>query len=294
MNRQQELHRIKSIPPEIILEDFKIPFTFRNSYIEATAVWRNEKTPSVSIQKNEFGEWLWHDFGTGKGGSWIDLVMVLYNCDYITAVRLLREKYLEKNDFPDLKPDFTPKSCRVSTVKIIEVKKVSSPALLKYLRERKITKIPNWLKEIHWEINGRKYFGAGIKTETGSYTVRNKFGKWNLKEKAEQKHSYSLIEKGSRYIAIFEGLFDALSWEQLKFKQTDILILNSVVNVEKALAVIEKYDTVILGLDNDKAGLSARRKFEKINSKTLYLKFESKDLNEALKKQDSISLLPLF
>ena len=95
MDRQKELHRIKSIAPEIILSDLGIPFVKRPSYIEAPAVWRGEKRPSVSIQQNDFGEWLWHDFGSDKGGSWIDLVIELYGWHYVTAVRFLRRKYLE-------------------------------------------------------------------------------------------------------------------------------------------------------------------------------------------------------
>ena len=77
MDRQKELHRIKSIAPEIILSDLGIPFVKRPSYIEVPAVWRGEKRPSVSIQQNDLEEWLWHDFGTDEGGSWIDLVMIL-------------------------------------------------------------------------------------------------------------------------------------------------------------------------------------------------------------------------
>ena len=288
MDRQRELHLIKTIPPETILEDLGIPFVRRASYIEAQAVWRGEKRPSVSIQQNDLGEWLWHDFGSGKGGSWIDLVMELHDWDYITAVRFLRERYLEgeERELPERE-----ELSKRTTAKILEVKQVEHPALIGYLKERKIEKIPNWLRELHWETRGRRFFGVGAPTVSGTWTVRNRLGKWAVRESANQRHSYSLIQRGSSYLAVFEGLFDALSWEQLELRRTDILILNSVWNLSKALPVLEKYDALILGLDNDETGSSARREIaERFGEKILTLRFKGKDLNEALVKGERVEL----
>ena len=289
MDRQQELHRIKTIPPEVILEDLNIPFVKRPSYIEASAVWRGEKRPSVSIQQNDLGEWLWHDFGSDEGGSWIDLVMVLYDWDYVTAVRFLRERYLESLEVQV--PRVVPKSQRVSTVKILEVKEVTHPALLKYLRKRRIERIPEWLRELHWEVKGKRYFGVGVRTVRGSYAVRNPFGKWSIRSSKDERHSYSLIEKGKSVLAVFEGLFDALTWEQLEFEETDILILNSTANAKRVQEVIGKYRTLILGLDNDNAGNLARRKIESsFEGELQILAFSSKDLNEAFRRGERIGL----
>ncbi len=289
MDRQRELHLIKTIPPETILEDLGIPFVRRTSYIEAQAVWRGEKRPSVSIQQNDLGEWLWHDFGSGKGGSWIDLVMELYGWDYITAVRFLRERYLRGEGRELTEREELSKR---TTAKILEVKQVEHPALIGYLRERKIEKIPDWLRELHWETRGRRFFGVGAPTVSGTWTVRNRLGKWAVRESASQRHSYSLIQRGSSYLAVFEGLFDALSWEQLELRRTDILILNSVWNLSKALPVLERYDALILGLDNDETGSSARREIaERFGERALFLRFKGKDLNEALVKGERVELI---
>jgi len=289
VDRQQELFCIKTIPPEVILKDLNIPFVKRPSYIEAFAVWRGEKRPSVSIQQNRFGEWLWHDFGTDEGGSWIDLVMVLYDWDYVTAVRFLRERYLESLEVQV--PRVVPKSQRVSTVKILEVKEVTHPALLKYFRKRRIERIPEWLRELHWEVRGKRYFGVGVRTVRGSYAVRNPFGKWSIRSSKDERYSYSLIEKGKSVLAVFEGLFDALTWEQLEFEGTDILILNSTANAKRVQEVIGKYRTLILGLDNDDAGILARRKIgSSFKGELWILEFSSKDFNEAFCRGERIGL----
>ena len=92
-----------------------------------------------------------------------------------------------------------------------------------------------------------------------------------------QRHSYSLIERGSPYLAVFEGLFDALTWEQLGLKETDILILNSVSNLDRALEVFGNYEVLILGLDNDDSGNLARRKIKSLyGEKVLNLRFLAK------------------
>ncbi len=289
MDRQRELHLIKTIPPEKILEDLGIPFVRRASYIEAQAVWRGEKRASVSIQQNDLGEWLWHDFGSGKGGSWIDLVMELHDWDYITAVRFLRERYLEGEirELPEKREELSKRT----TARILEVKQVEHPVLIDYLKERKIEKIPDWLKELHWETRGRRFFGVGAPTVSGTWTVRNRLGKWAVRESVSQRHSYSLIERGSSYLAVFEGLFDALSWEQLELRRTDILILNSVWNLSKALPVLERYEALILGLDNDKAGSSVRREIaQQFGERVLSLRFKGKDLNEALVKGERVEI----
>jgi len=111
--------------------------------------------------------------------------MILYGWDYVTAVKFLRDKYLGLSDIPA--PKIIPKSQRISTVKILEVKEVFHPALKKYLKERKIENIPEWLKGLHWEVKGKRFFGVGARIITGSWTVRNRLGKWNIKESSNTK-----------------------------------------------------------------------------------------------------------
>jgi hypothetical protein len=59
--------------PALILEKFPDCITHRGAYQHATkamfvAVWRGEKSPSVSLGLKA-GRWLWHDFGNHEGGN---------------------------------------------------------------------------------------------------------------------------------------------------------------------------------------------------------------------------------
>jgi DNA primase len=91
MVSREELYEIKQLPPEKVLSYLGIPYREVNgNQIMALAVWRDESEPSVSIQYRN-GKWLWHDFGTGEGGDWIDLYRRLYGSDFKEAVSTLRE-----------------------------------------------------------------------------------------------------------------------------------------------------------------------------------------------------------
>ena len=66
--------KLKTINAEIILNFLGLPYRRTGDRIMATASYRDENTASISIQQR-YGKWLWKDFGSGSGGSWIDLVM---------------------------------------------------------------------------------------------------------------------------------------------------------------------------------------------------------------------------
>ena len=66
--------KLKTIDVEIILNVLGLPYIRTGDRIMATASYRDENTASISIQER-YGKWLWKDFGSGSGGSWIDPVM---------------------------------------------------------------------------------------------------------------------------------------------------------------------------------------------------------------------------
>ena len=83
-----DTEKLKAINPEIILNALDISYKRTGSRLMATATYREEQTPSISIQEKN-GRYLWIDFGTGQGGSWIDLVMAVKDLNYIDAIKFL-------------------------------------------------------------------------------------------------------------------------------------------------------------------------------------------------------------
>ena len=57
---------------------------------------RQDDTPSFKV---DYGVNLWCDFGTGEGGSLIDLVMKQYGCNAYGAISRLEQDYYSANTF---------------------------------------------------------------------------------------------------------------------------------------------------------------------------------------------------
>lgn len=88
-----------------LLDRLGIKVSKKGKNMMFAAVWRDEKTASVGIVKDKDGfEKGFCDFGDGKkGGSVIDLYMLLNHCDFTSAVRQLAEMFnikMERQEQP--------------------------------------------------------------------------------------------------------------------------------------------------------------------------------------------------
>ena len=147
-------------------------------------------------------------------------------------------------------------------------------------------------KELHYDSNGKHYFGIGFPNIAGGYELRNPFFKGCI---APKDISYFYADEPKKACFLFEGFMDFLSFMTLKRKekpqntglrQQDYLILNSVTNIHKAIERLSRYDSVQCFLDNDEAGRNAYLRLSKelgnsvTDASTLYNAV--KDLNEYL------------
>ncbi len=308
--REEELEAIKNIPPEVIFEDLGIEYKVVSRRLCIYAPWRDEKKPSVYIERKENGHYVWKDFGSDEGGTWIDFFMKLNDWGYVETVKYLREHYLgvdtELAKEVERKSSFSFGSRKYEILQVKE-EEVSHPVLKRYLRKRGITKIPEWLKELHYTLKDKEtgeekhYFALGVKTLSGSWILRNPLMKLNLTTKEGQEHTFAYISQGQRKLYITEGMFDALSLYQLKGKEDfDLIILGGVGNAKKLFnkGVLYLYDQIIVATDRDEAGEKFFKELlnyfiskRKNPPKVIRLTFEEKDLNEAIKKGKTVKTI---
>ena len=248
------------------------------------APYRSDRTPSfcVNTEKN-----IWNDFGTGMGGDIFTLGGLMINSnDFMAQARYIGE--VTNNPLDCSKPpkfDSVPVEPQFTDV---EVKPLSHPALLGYLRERGIPSdiaTANCV-EIHYSLHDKSYFAVGFPNEDGGYEIRNKFFKGSIPPKA-----ITLIRHGSTTVNVYEGFVDFLSGLTLGYGRTeDNLVLNSVANRVKAYKHLDGYETIKCWLDNDEAGklcLQALYRRYGDNVKDFSVVFRPcKDVNEYL-QQDS-------
>ena len=240
--------------------------------------FRDEKTASFKVNK-----WknVFYDFGEGKGGNVIDFVMLYFRCDFTEALHHIKDRYhsFSFDQHKDFKAKAGERKKDWTIRKIISVK---HPALISYLKKRKVYEQRSSLKEIHYTVNNKFYFGIGFKNDSGGWEIRNRYAKNCLSKK-----DVTTIKNESRTLRIFEGFFDYLSFlqirESLQFGDSDYLVLNSISLVDRVKNVLAEYDKIELYFDNDKGGNRATETLKTVRKNTednrlLYRSF--KDLNE--------------
>ena len=234
---------------------------------------REEKTPSLLVN---FIKNIAFDFGTGKKYDVVSLVQGIKLCSVSEAL-----EYLSQFDF-----SFNEQICNItkdeSKYEILSISEVKHNALIQYLKERRIENNIHLLKEIHYKISDKKYFGIGFKNDANGYEVRNKYSKICIGRK-----DITTIKNKSNNLRIFEGFMDYLSFKQmekaLKKALSDYVILNSVTMIFKLEKIIKSYEKIELYFDNDEAGNKATNEVKQLNpyvedNRILYQNY--KDLND--------------
>ncbi|WP_312824824.1 toprim domain-containing protein [Epilithonimonas sp.] len=245
------------------------------------AIDREERTPSFSVdfvKNNAF------DFGTGKSYDVISIVQQMKKCSVSEAL-----KYLEKFDFSTTNEIQNVQEKQEIEYEILKVNSIRHLALIQYLISRKVYEQKDLVKEVHYKMYGKKYFGIGFLNNSGGFEIRNKYSKICL----GRKDVTLLKNQNNNFteIVIFEGFFDYLTYRNLEKEQSsDYLILNSTSMLFKVECELDQYDKISLFLDNDSDGKDAaikiQNQFSNVeNCSMVYKNFN--DLNEWYCEQKS-------
>ena len=256
-NEYYDLQYIKAIPIADYLHACGIePAKRYNGYALYHAPYREDANASLKV---DFRQNLWHDYGTGQGGSIIDLVMRMQGCSAYEAMTDLAEGEATI---------FAPSSFHrtttnpTSTRRILSVNEALPLYLQNYLREvRKIDlAVANpYLRHIRYEVGGREYSAIGFPNRAGGYELRgDKTFKGTI---APKDISVVAGEANNTPLCIFEGFMDFLSYLTMKGEESisPSIVLNSVNNLPRAIAYLCKNGilSVRAFFDNDQAGRQA-------------------------------------
>ena len=279
------IKEIKSIP----LASFMSRIGHEPTARKGTRLWyksplRQEHTPSFKV---ETALNCWYDFGLGRGGNIIDLAAEMYqstdlrylmrciadSCP-VPSVQTVASSYLQRHYAPSMER--------------FEVVPLEHRALVAYLQERGI---PAHIatancKEAQYSVNGKFYFAVAFENVSGGWELRNRYFK-GCRRRKDISYLPWARDGPSAECAVFEGFIDYLSALTLGIiSGADTIILNSVVNVNKAVPFLKGYTTINCYLDNDNAGKTALAELTAIygstmiDRSTLYSEFN--DLNDFL------------
>ena len=219
---------------------------------------REDRTPSMKV---DYDKNLWIDYGAGEGGTLIDLVMRMERCDAGEAMRRLERRIGESpvSSFYGTNP---PLPKRETSMIVDAVRTLENPALLSYLTQRSIDlgMARAHCSEVHYRVSGKSYFAVGFRNDTGGWELRNRYFKGcTSKAPTTRRGDYPTC-------LVFEGFMDYLSFLTFKRNPTpphNIVVLNSVTNLAKALPFIASHEQVYAYLDNDDAGRKATDELKK-------------------------------
>lgn len=212
---------------------------------------REEHSPSFKV---DYKQNLWYDFGLGTGGSIIDLIMRLEQCDAGEAMRLLERHIGGTSVFSFIGKNPAPQ--RPPSIIVEKVQPLENPALLDYLMERGIdlSAARVHCSEVHYRVADKSYFAVGFRNDDGGWELRNRYFKGcTSKAPTTRRGDYPTC-------LVFEGFMDYLSFLTLKRNPTpphNIVVLNSVTNLAKSVPFIASHERVYTYLDNDEAGRKA-------------------------------------
>lgn len=217
---------------------------------------RTEQTPSFKV---DYALNLWYDFGTDKGGSIIDLVMGLENCDKAQAIRSLGN-----GEISPVVVVPAPATPTVPALRILAYTPLQHVALIGYLRERGISPAiaAAYCRQVRYAVGGREFFAIGFQNDAGGWELRSE----HFKGGSSPKHITTLDNHADTCIA-FEGFMDFLSYLTLKKAaclRIDAVVLNSVVNIGKAIPFLQQHRAVHTFFDNDEAGRRATAQVQQL------------------------------
>ncbi len=170
-------------------------------------------------------------------------------------------------------------------IKIQSARNLQHPALITYLRSRRINPsvATQYAKEVHYSFRSRTYLAIGLENVSGGWELRNPYYK-----NAAAPKDFSYFTTGKQLLSVTEGMFDFFSLLMLYPglpHQSDFLVLNSVSFINRIHNIVQTYPKVGLYLDNDSAGKKATKQLlanltNSVDMSAIYK--NAKDLNQLL------------
>lgn len=222
------------------------------------------KTDSDKFSVNDKG---FFSFRNNQGGQVLKAVMSLENKSWKESLDFLAEfSHQHQSLIAERKNRFKTKENQVySEIKIQYSGIPNNERLLAYFEERGISKevLQANSKQIHYENNGKKFFGIGVQNLSGDFEVRNPLAKIKI-----GKNDITEIKGSKNEMIVFEGMTDMLSFLQLQKlsgneNSRTLVSLNSITNVDRFLAVNQDFNgKIFLCLDGDRGGDLATQKIQ--------------------------------
>ena len=239
------------------------PVKTHGKYLLYRSPFHEDRNPSFSVTRQDNR---WYDHATDEKGSVIDLAMRLGHGNTPREAALFLQRVMAGGGEASY-VRLPPRKAEQPTTTITKIVDIENRHLIRYLsvdRAIPVNIAKAYLKEVHYcsTTTQKEYYALGLRNRSDGYAIRNKLFKGNI---GPADFSFFPGADNSECI-LFEGMFDFLSAVADNGPMSsDVIILNSVSNLAKALPVLSKYARVGCMLDNDDAGRKAYAKITDIS-----------------------------
>jgi hypothetical protein len=295
------VHDVKDVPATWIFEHYcKLNYKLDGQHVKIKSIFNQERTPSLCIYTDEYNNYRYKDFSSGKSGFGIDLVKELYQLKYHQASLKIVEEY----------NDYILKNGHEYQSK--EIKKYAKFKVTDFTKRSWTTKdqyywtqfnIGSKLLEEHYVFPLEKYIMQKDMDEIeikGSYiygyfkadgTLYKVYQPKTLDKKFIKVKSYiqgiEQCKPEYKNLLITSSLKDLMSVKSLKLSDLNVIAADSE-NTMILSGDIEswqnEYQNIIIMFDNDESGVKAMQKYkEKYPFVKVALLPLSKDISDSIK-----------
>lgn len=271
---------------------------------------RNDHRPTASFYRNKNNELIFHDFGTGFHGNFIDIVKFKYNCTYRQALNIIAEDF-----------NFIPSSKNRKPIKIKTTDTV--------IEEKQETSVQIEKQDfLESELKWWKSFGISLDTlnKFKVFSVKNVFingeyrwssstlspifgyygGKkgnielWRLYHPRKQQYRFisnwpanmlqgiKMLPSNGDLVVITKSMKDVMLFYELGIPAiapcSEVLFITP----QQLTRLKQRFKKIIVCYDNDATGISFMRKIKKKYPELLYFfiprKYKCKDPSDYYKK----------
>tara|TARA_R110002167_G_scaffold177167_2_gene376935 strand:+ start:11575 stop:12552 length:978 start_codon:yes stop_codon:yes gene_type:complete len=304
LNTKNLIINDRDIPSYWVFQHYlNLPETLTGQNIKIKSIFNpNEKTPSfcIYVDKN-IQQYKFKDFSTGKSGNKIDLIKILFDLEYPYALMKMINDYnkdIKTSDFKKI--EFSPKSnWEVDFIKPRLWSEADSKFWLSFrigmtmLTEYNVKPIEYYtlIKEDTDDIKSLKIEGKAIyayfdKDDELYKIYRPESGKYKFNKVKPYLQGYDQLKFNQPYLVICSSLKDAMCLKGMGYNievvapdSENVMIKQYIIDHLK-----KKYKKIITLFDNDKAGLEAVEKYNKIYNLDGFVINLSKDISDAMKE----------
>lgn len=221
--------------------------------------FRSETKPSFSVN---VGKNVWHDYGTGEGGSIFDLLMKLWNVDFVKAKEILGKGTYKQMFYRPSDTHYERQ--RLSPFTDIRASPLTSTYFLNYCKERCIDLdvAKEECRQVDFRLSGHMNSAIGFENDKSGWEFRSPTTKICTCKAISTRRK----QEGNTTVCVFESFFDYLSYLTMMKPECrnrfDYVILNSVGMANKAIPILRQYKSVRCYLDNDAAGRNVSKIYQ--------------------------------